>query len=99
MIESRDYRRSPKYLTQRLTKNNEVVDLANERGLARQSVGRVSRLEGTVEGGGFPHERYAERYPLGLVQDKYETDDNTFSSETTTKPEGFLAFDRLYFLR
>ena len=52
MIESRDYRRSPKYLTQRLTKNNEVVDLANERGL-----------------GGFPHERYAKRYPLGLHQE------------------------------
>ncbi len=28
-----------------------------QRGLARQSVGRVPRLEGTVEGRGFPHER------------------------------------------
>ena len=29
-----------------------------QRGLARQSVGRVPRLEGTVEGGGFPHKRH-----------------------------------------
>ena len=34
-----------------------IARLAMQRGLARQSVGRVSRLEGTVEGGGFPHER------------------------------------------
>ena len=32
--------------------------VAMQRDLARQSVGRVPRLEGTVEGGGFPHERH-----------------------------------------
>jgi hypothetical protein len=30
---------------------------AKQRGLARQSVARVPRVEGTVEGGGNPHER------------------------------------------
>jgi hypothetical protein len=38
------------------------TDEAMQRGLARQSVARVPRVEGTVEGGGFPHERLHQEH-------------------------------------
>jgi len=61
-----------------------VSQLAMQRGLARQSVARVPRVEGTVEGGGhmrlkpLSHERYPKVslkgytsiYPLGLHQEE-----------------------------
>ena len=49
-----------------------------QRGLARQSVGGVPPLEGTVEGGGFPHERHrgyrlkvaSQRWRIRAVQEQ-----------------------------
>ena len=66
-------------ILQAQSKSQEAI----QRDLARQSVARVPRVEGTVEGGGLPHERYAERYPLGLNQEAiaaYETAITTLDS-------------------
>jgi flavorubredoxin/flavin reductase (DIM6/NTAB) family NADH-FMN oxidoreductase RutF len=40
---------------------------ADGRGLARQSVARVPRVEGTVEGGAFPHERPVQEEVSGAM--------------------------------
>ena len=90
-----------KYLDQPLLEiifvgaHRETLEVVRQRGLARQSVDGVPPLKGTVEGGGFPHERLPKGLPdlspKGLLKDTASRPKGLASASHEVSPLGHIA--------